>query len=92
MRPGPPLYHLANPSLSELEANQRHASVTEILDVAPVDAFAELSKATMEHMPDGFVSKEAKAQALDFEFFWVNEKGDHAALTAGMSVKMTVSF
>ncbi|KAK5047709.1 hypothetical protein LTR84_006374 [Exophiala bonariae] len=67
-------------------------SKTEILDVAPVDIFSGISKAFLPNLPGFMMSDKMRDEALDVEFFWVNESGDHAELTGGMSVKPTHTF
>ena len=65
-------------------------SVTEILDIAPVDFLAGLSKQTVAELPKGVLPEEQREQALEIEFHWVNEKGGLAKLTGGLSVQATV--
>lgn len=65
-------------------------SVTEILDIAPVDFLAGLSKQTVAELPKGVLPEEQCEQALEIEFHWVNEKGGPAKLTGGLSVQATV--
>ena len=60
---------------------------TEILDVAPIDFLHGLNKKFGSLLP---FSDELKAQLLDIEFHWVNEKGDTAKLTSGISMNATV--
>ena len=68
-----------------------HHSVTEILDVAPTDIFNGLSKHFVDNFPGQMLTKEMRDQALDVEFFWVNESGKPAMLTAGATIQPTVS-
>ena len=60
---------------------------TEILDVAPIDFLHGLNKKFGALLP---FSDELKAQLLDIEFHWVNEKGDTAKLTSGITMNATV--
>lgn len=60
---------------------------TEILDVAPIDFLHGLNKKFGSLLP---LSDELKAQLLDIEFHWVNEKGDTAKLTSGITMNATV--
>jgi hypothetical protein len=69
--------------------DQNNDSKTEILDVAPIDVFAGLSKEFVHNFP--LISPEMTKQALDVEFHWVTEHGQHGILTAGATVKPTVS-
>lgn len=71
-------------------SNMVRNSVTELLDVAPIDFFAGLSKQFLEAFPPGTFSDEQRAQALDVEFHWVTEKGNPAKLTGGVTVQATV--
>jgi hypothetical protein len=64
---------------------------TEILDVAPLDVFSGLSKEIIQNFMPGFVTDDMAKQALDFEFHWVTEHGQDGVLTAGATVKATVS-
>ena len=48
---------------------------TEILDVAPIDLINGASKQFISSLPGDFLSPELKAQAIDFEYHWVNEDG-----------------
>nr|OQO16804.1 hypothetical protein B0A51_15823 [Rachicladosporium sp. CCFEE 5018] len=65
-------------------------SVTEILDVAPLDIFSGMSKEFTKTIPDFLLSASIKEQAIDVEFNWVTEQGQEAKLTAGASIKPTV--
>ena len=60
---------------------------TEVLDIAPIDLLNGISKEFTQHLP---LPAHIKEQALDFTFHWVNEKGDEARLTSGMTLKCTV--
>ncbi|EXJ73530.1 uncharacterized protein A1O5_03291 [Cladophialophora psammophila CBS 110553] len=64
---------------------------TEILDVAPIDLLHAVSKKFMRTL-EQFVPKEMAAQALDIEFHWVNETGNTARLTGGVSLQPTDKF
>jgi hypothetical protein len=66
-------------------------SQTEILDVAPLDVFAGLSKEFISNFPPELVTPEMAKQALDVEFHWVTEHGQDGKLTAGATIKPTVS-
>jgi hypothetical protein len=66
--------------------------VTEILDVAPVDMFASLSKDFIHQFPSELVTDEMAKQALDVEFHWVTEHGQEGKLTAGATIKPTVRY
>lgn len=68
-----------------------HNSRTEILDVAPLDIFTGMSKEIVENFLPGFVTEDMAKQALDIEFHWVTEHGQDGVLTAGATVKATVS-
>jgi hypothetical protein len=70
-------------------SDQNNNSKTEILDVAPIDVFAGLSKEFVRNFP--LISPEMTKQALDVEFHWVTEHGQDGVLTAGAIVKPTVS-
>jgi hypothetical protein len=72
-------------------ANQQN-SVTEILDVAPIDMFASLSKDFIHQFPSELVTDEMAKQALDVQFHWVTEHGQEGKLTAGAIIKPTVSY
>jgi len=62
---------------------------TEILDVAPIDIFNAISTKFV-HNFEAVLPDHLRAQALDFEFHWINEKGNPANLTAGAVVNPTV--
>ena len=68
-----------------------HNRRTEILDVAPLDVFTGLSKEIIQNFLPGFVTEDMAKQALDIEFHWVTEHGQDAVLTAGATIKATVS-
>jgi hypothetical protein len=59
--------------------------------LAPIDFLNGMTKKFLPGFPAGLVPDEAKEDALDIEFHWVNETGDTAMLTAGLSIKPTVS-
>ncbi|KAK5991947.1 hypothetical protein PT974_05341 [Cladobotryum mycophilum] len=67
---------------------------TEILDVAPVDMIHCFGKQFIETLPDEWVPKGVKAQAIDFRFHWVAQRGDAVAsrLTSGITLVPTDSF
>lgn len=67
-----------------------HASVSEILDSAPIDLLGGFDRTTLDDFPDDFMPASMKAQALDFVFHWVNETGETARMTSGLSVIPTV--
>lgn len=66
------------------------ASITEILDVAPIDIFAALSVENVQNLTESLLTAHLREQALDVEFHWVTEYGQEAELTAGGSIKATV--
>lgn len=66
-------------------------SKTEILDVAPIDLFAGLSKEFVHNFPPQMISERMSKEALDPEFYWVTEYGQDGQLTAGATIKPTVS-
>jgi hypothetical protein len=57
--------------------------------VAPVDLLNGMSPKFINYLP---LPDSIKKQALDFEFHWVNEDGEEAKLTAGITLKPTVRF
>lgn len=59
-----------------------------MLDVAPIDLFNGMNKPFIQDLP---FPDAVKAQALDVSFHWVNENGDSAKLTCGITVQCTVS-
>ena len=61
---------------------------TEILDVAPMDMVHGFTKHVMKDIP---FPDHIKAQGMDIEFHWVNEKGGQARLTSGVKMQATVS-
>lgn len=63
--------------------------VTEILDVAPIDLIHGLTKEFANELP---LPDAIKAQAVDIEFHWVNEKGGPARLTSNVTLQATVSL
>lgn len=68
------------------------SSVTELLDVAPIDIIAGMSKTFTKHLPDALMSATLKEQALDMDFLWVSETGSAArnSLTSGLTMTPTV--
>lgn len=68
-------------------------STTEILDVAPVDYIYGMSTDFLGILPDEFVTKEVKEQALKMQFHWITETGapGSARLTSGITLVPTVS-
>lgn len=66
-------------------------SETEILDVAPIDIFAGLSKEFVQRFPPELMTDKMFKQALDVETYWVTEHGQEGKLTAGATIKPTVS-
>ncbi|OQN96624.1 hypothetical protein B0A48_17054 [Cryoendolithus antarcticus] len=64
-------------------------SVTEILDVAPLDIFSGMSKEFTKTIPDFLLPSSIKEQAIDVDFHWVTEHGQEAKLTAGTIIKPT---
>ena len=63
---------------------------TELLDVAPIDAFSGMSEAFVRNFPPELMPDSIKSGALECESHWVNETGDVAQLTAGATIKPTV--
>lgn len=76
---------------NETRANIVH-SITELLDVAPVDLFNCITKEFLADFPDEAITQEEKKKALDIQFHWVNEGGKPAKLSAGMTVLPTVGI
>ena len=67
-------------------------SITEILDVAPIDAIYALSKETADRFPDTFLPPQLRAQSLDLKVHWVSETGKTPiSLTSKISMNPTVS-
>lgn len=69
--------------------------MTEVLDVAPIDAVSGISGELIKDFPpefDGILPPEQRAQHLDVEFHWVSEKGpaEPRRLTCNMSLIPTV--
>ncbi|KAG5978954.1 hypothetical protein E4U55_005723 [Claviceps digitariae] len=66
----------------------------ELLDVAPVDIIAGMSKTFTKDLPDALMPAMMKEQALDMDFFWVSETGPAGRneLTSGLSITPTHSF
>jgi hypothetical protein len=75
---------------SPLRVNHSH-SETELLDVAPIDIFTSIPKKLMHQFPPELVTDEITKQALDIEFYWATEHGQEGKLTAGATIKPTVS-
>ncbi len=69
---------------------EHHCSETEILDVAPIDLLYGMSKHFVKPFEDDILTPELKAQALDFEFHWVNQFGKASSLTGGLPIQPTV--
>ncbi|KPM35811.1 hypothetical protein AK830_g10748 [Neonectria ditissima] len=69
-------------------------SVTEVLDVAPVDALHSLDTEFVNTLPDEGVPPHFKAQSLAIEIHWISQDGPekHSRLTSGMSILPTHSF
>lgn len=59
--------------------------------MAPLDVFSGMSKEIVDNFLPGFVTEDMAKQALDIEFHWVTEHGQDGVLTAGATVKATVS-
>ena len=55
--------------------------------MAPIDLLNGLTPKFINTLP---VPDSIKKQAIDFEFHWVNEDGEEAKLTAGITLKPTV--
>ncbi|UKZ75801.1 hypothetical protein TrVFT333_003495 [Trichoderma virens FT-333] len=84
-----PLIDLANPG----RPIHVGSSVTEMLDVGPVDLLSAISSSLMKHMPDEIIPPEFKNQAIDFDFHWVSESGKTPSLlSSNLSVIPTDSF
>lgn len=66
--------------------------MTEILDVAPIDLIAALSKKNIGLIPEFLLTDKMRDQLLDVELHWVTETGKDGKLTSGAMVKATVSF
>ncbi|KAM3454368.1 hypothetical protein MY3296_003051 [Beauveria thailandica] len=68
-------------------------SITEALDVVPVDLLYGLSHKFLEAMPT-FIPETLKNQGLPIEFHWVSENGskDTRRLSSGLNVTPTDSF
>jgi len=62
------------------------------LDVAPVDILHGLSRSFLNEWPEAILDPKLKEEALDMNFFWVNETGKLAKLTGGLRVQPTVSI
>ncbi|KAJ5238429.1 hypothetical protein N7468_003048 [Penicillium chermesinum] len=58
-------------------------SVTEYLDIGPVDFLAGVSRECTKDMEGPFLAAEFKAQALDIQFHWVTETGDASGRMTG---------
>ncbi|KAH7040081.1 class I glutamine amidotransferase-like protein [Microdochium trichocladiopsis] len=67
-------------------------SITEILDVAPLDLFSGLSKRFVMDIPEAFLPQCHKDEALDIEFHWVSASGGAMELTAGVKLQTTNTF
>ncbi|KAK4190755.1 class I glutamine amidotransferase-like protein [Podospora australis] len=50
-------------------------SITEILDVAPIDMLNSLTKSFLDPQPSGLIPAHLLSQALDIQFHWVTETG-----------------
>lgn len=59
--------------------------------MAPLDVFSGMSKEIVENFLPGFIPDDMAKQALDIEFHWVTEHGQDGVLTAGATMKATVS-
>jgi len=53
--------------------------------------FSGLSKEFLHNFPEGLLTDKMRKEALDVEFYWVNETGEPARLSAGAIIKPTVS-
>ena len=68
-------------------------SVTELMDVAPIDMLHGLTKTFLDPVPDALVPPDLKSQALEkVHFHWVSEAGPSvpSRLTSGLSIIPTV--
>lgn len=59
--------------------------------MAPLDVFTGLSKEIVDNFLPDFLTGDMAKQALDIEFHWVTEHGQDGVLTAGATIKATVS-
>jgi hypothetical protein len=50
-----------------------------------------MSKEIVDEFLPGFVSEDMAKEALDIKFHWVTEHGQDGVLTAGATIKATVS-
>ena len=68
--------------------------MTEVLDVAPIDAIYSLSKEAMAFFGAlDFIPPHIRDQAIDLKMHWVSETGkDPIRLTGGMRILPTVSI
>lgn len=70
-------------------ANKHPFRETEILDVAPIDLINGMSNHFIHDLP---LPDTLKSQALDVSIHWINEKGDEAKMTSGLTIDCTVSW
>lgn len=63
-------------------------SVTELLDIAPVDMLHGLTPEIVSTIP--FIPPAIKEQTLDMKIHWISETGGPARLTGGLTVQPTV--
>lgn len=66
-------------------------SMTEILDVAPIDLLNGMTKSLLDSVSPEFIPADVKIKTLDIGFHWVSETGQGTScLTSGMSIVPTV--
>ena len=67
--------------------------MTEVLDIAPIDAIYALSEEAMNHFGGDMVPARLRTQAIDLKIHWVSETGkDPIRLTSGIRMLPTVSL
>lgn len=74
---------------------ENRCSVTEILDVAPVEFFSMLGVSEDFGMPEGMLPPpQVASQAIDFRIYWVSEAGPPTTmkLTSNIHLVPTVRF
>lgn len=74
-----------------IETYAVRTSVTEILDVAPIDLLNGMTKSLIDNVTPDFLPASVEIKALDIGFHWVSESGQGTnRLTSGMSIIPTV--
>lgn len=67
--------------------------MTEVLDIAPIEAIYSVSKEAMSHFAGDLIPPHIKEQAIDLKVHWVSETGkDPIRLTSGIRILPTVSL